>query len=89
MKIIKFGAFWCPGCLVMRKTWASIRDKYKDIEIIEYDYDNDKDKLTEYNIEKKLPVIIFIDKDNNEIKRLVGEQSEKELEKEILEVIEL
>lgn len=89
MKIIKFGAFWCPGCLVMKKTWVNIREKYNNIEIIEYDYDNDKDKLIEYNIEKKLPVIIFIDKDNNEIKRLVGEQTEKELEKVILEVGEL
>ncbi|HOZ54139.1 MAG TPA: thioredoxin family protein [Bacilli bacterium] len=89
MKIIKFGAIWCPGCLVMRNTWLNIRGKYKDIEIVDYDYDNDKDRLIEYSIEKKLPVIIFIDKDNNEVKRLVGEQSEKDLEKEILEVIDL
>ncbi len=89
MKIIKFGAIWCPGCLVMRNTWKNIREKYNTLEIIEYDYDNDKDMLEKYEIGKILPVIIFVDKNNNEVKRLLGEKKQEELEKEILEVIDL
>ena len=25
MKIVKIGAIWCPGCLVMKKVWNSQR----------------------------------------------------------------
>ena len=32
MKIIKVGAIWCPGCLVMKKVWNNI--------LKDYDYSN-------------------------------------------------
>ena len=31
MKIIKIGAIWCPGCLVMKKVWKNIITNYPDI----------------------------------------------------------
>ena len=49
MKIIKIGAIWCPACLVMRKVWKKIENDYK-LDILEYDYDIDNDKIGESNL---------------------------------------
>lgn len=78
MKIIKIGAVWCPGCLVMNKIWKNICNKY-ELDIISLDYDMDNIEVNKYNVGKILPVIIFMDNDNNEIERLVGEQKEGKL----------
>lgn len=78
MKIIKIGAIWCPGCLVMKKVWNNILKDY-DLDILELDYDMDSIEVGKYNISNVLPVIIFLDKDNNEIDRVIGEQKENYL----------
>jgi len=83
MKIIKIGAIWCPGCLVMKKVWKNIENDYNDIEIIDLDYDIDTDRIKEYNIGNILPVVIFLDKDSREIARLIGEQKENKLRETI------
>lgn len=78
MQIIKIGAVWCPGCLVMNKIWNNIL-KNNDLDIIELDYDMDSDLVSKYNIGQVLPVIIFINKDGVELERLIGEQKESKL----------
>lgn len=82
MRIIKIGAVWCPGCLVMKKIWNNIL-KENDLNILELDYDMDNDEVCKYNVGKILPVVIFLDNNGNELERLVGEQKENKL----LEVI--
>ena len=44
MRIIKIGAIWCPGCLVMRKIWNNIIKDYSELEIVELDYDMDNEE---------------------------------------------
>ena len=83
MQIIKIGAVWCPGCLVMKKVWNNVCNKY-DLNVIELDYDFDSDEVSKYDVGKILPVIIFKDDNGNELERLVGEQKENK----IIEVIE-
>ena len=83
MKIIKIGAVWCPGCLVMNKIWNKI-SKDNSLEIISLDYDMDSDDVRKYEVGKILPVIIFLDKNDCELDRLIGEQSENK----ILELID-
>lgn len=78
MKIIKIGAIWCPGCLVMKKTWKNILEKYPDLDITDLDMDMNSEEAKKYNPGKVLPVIIFL-KDNKELERLVGEQKETDL----------
>ena len=85
MKIIKIGAIWCPGCLVMRKIWNKIVVDYSELNITELDYDMDSDIVKEYNPGKVLPVVIFLDKNENEIERLIGEQKENILREKIEE----
>lgn len=83
MKIIKIGAVWCPGCLVMKKVWKNIMTDYENINIIEYDYDMDSEEVVKYNPGKILPVVIFMDKNNNEIDRIIGETKEEVLRRKI------
>jgi thiol-disulfide isomerase/thioredoxin len=85
MKVIKIGAIWCPGCLVMRPRWNEIEKEYSWLETINYDYDDDEEEVKKWNVGKTLPVYIFLDKEGNEITRLVGEHSKKKLEETILE----
>lgn len=84
MKIIKFNAIWCSGCIVMKKIMKEIEEEYKNIEIISYDYDMDDDMVKKYNIGSIIPVLIFLDEKDNEITRLIGEKTKKQ----IIETIE-
>ena len=78
MRIIKFSALWCPSCLIMNSRIKKIVGKY-NIDIVEYDYDIDEDMVSKYNVESILPVIILINNDGLEVKRVIGEVSLKEL----------
>lgn len=82
MKVIKVGAVWCSGCLVMRPRWQKIEKENPWLETHGYDYDNDNDNdiVEKYGLEKKkLPVCIFLDKNDAEITRMVGEIPKKKL----------
>jgi len=79
MKLIKIGAVWCPACLVMSSRINKIVKKYK-LELVNYDYDIDSEIVEKYNIGDVLPVLILLDDNNNEINRLIGEQSLTKLE---------
>lgn len=82
MKIIKITAVWCPGCLLMNKTFKKIKEQYPDIEIESYDYDIDEEEIKKYNIGNLLPVTIFINNDK-EVSRLIGERNFEEIEREL------
>ncbi|HPF83732.1 MAG TPA: thioredoxin family protein [Bacilli bacterium] len=84
MKIIKIGAMWCPGCIIMNKVWKQIKEKY-NIEIISYDIDMDSEEADKYNVGSTLPVIIFY-KNDNEYKRLIGEKKLEDIENVINEM---
>ena len=79
MKIIKIGAIWGPGCLVMKKVWKNIITNYPELDITEYDLDMDKEEVVKYNPGKTLPIIIFLDEDGLELERIIGEVKEEEL----------
>ena len=79
MKIIKIGAVWCPGCLIMKKVWNNIIKDYSNLEIINLDYDMDSEEVSKYNPGKVLPVVIFLDDNDQELERLIGEQKEETL----------
>jgi thiol-disulfide isomerase/thioredoxin len=79
MKILKFGAVWCPGCLVMKPRWKEIEVENVWLQTEYYDFDNDKEAVNKYNITDTLPTFIFLDKEDNEILRLNGEIDKDEL----------
>ena len=83
MKILKFNAIWCSGCLVMKKIMKEIEELYPNIEIESYDYDIDEEAVEKWNIGEIIPVLVFVDENNNELGRLIGEKTKKEIIKEI------
>ena len=85
MKILKFGAVWCSGCLVMKPRLEEINKEHEWLEIDYIDYDDDKEEVTKWAVKDILPTFIFIDKDGNEIVRLFGEKKKQELVNLILE----
>ena len=81
MKIIKITSLWCPSCLIVNETLNELKDQ---IEITNLDYDYDSEEVKKHNPGKILPVLIFVDKDNNELDRLIGEQEKNK----IIEIVE-
>lgn len=84
MKLIKIGAIWCSGCLVMNKVWNQLIKEYNfSYEI--YDIDMDEDEVEKYNVGEKLPVFIVMENDK-EIKRFIGEYSYSDMVNNLREV---
>lgn len=76
MKIIKVGALWCPACIITNNSLNKLKDKYNfDLEELDYDFDD----IEKYNIGETLPVLMFI-KDDEEVYRLIGEKTDKDIE---------
>ena len=73
MKVIKFGAVWCSGCLIMKPRWAEIEAENPWLQTEMHDFDQDKEAVEKYNINETLPTFVFLDKENNEFLRLNGE----------------
>lgn len=74
MHVIKIGAVWCNGCLVMRPRWQEIEAENPQLQTTYYDFDQDQEKIEKYHLEdSKLPTCIFVDKNGEEIERLHGE----------------
>ena len=79
MKVIKVGAVWCNGCIVMKPRWAEIEKENPELVTEFYDYDEHPEIVEKYQIDENLPVAIFLDDNGNEMKRLSGEVSKDEL----------
>ena len=65
-KIEKYSATWCGPCRVLAKTMKTVLQEYPDIELVEYDADNDEEKFEEKLI-KNVPQLYFYDQDGNKV----------------------
>jgi len=80
MKVIKIGAEWCSGCLVMRPRWEEIEKEHPTLRTEYWDFDKDRKKMGEYGVTSEvLPVCIFWDKEGGEVDRCEGEVEKKRL----------
>jgi thiol-disulfide isomerase/thioredoxin len=79
MKVIKIGAKWCPACLVMKPRWAEIEKENPWLQTEFYDYNDDSEKIKDFNVGKELPVFIYFDKEGNELERMIGEISKDKI----------
>lgn len=86
MKIVRISSSWCSSCIITYKNYKKLQEKYPEFEYEEFDFDEDEEVVNNLDIGNILPVIIVY-KDNKEIKRIVGEKNEKELIKEIEELV--
>ncbi len=79
MKVLKFGAVWCPGCLVMKPRWKEIEQEMPWLQTQYFEYDDSLETAKKYDVTEDLPVFIFLDRDDKEFLRLKGEVSKEEL----------
>jgi thiol-disulfide isomerase/thioredoxin len=80
MKVLKIGAVWCPGCLVMRSRWEKIEKEFPWLQTEYFEFDDRQDIMQKYNVAQDvIPVFIFLDKNGNEFKRVVGEAGKEDL----------
>jgi len=78
MKVLKFGAVWCGGCLVMKPRFEEIEKELPWLETEYFDVDENPEYVKNYNI-TDYPCFIFLDKTGKEFKRMYGEIDKKEL----------
>lgn len=83
MKVVKIGAIWCAGCIVMKPIWRDIESENPWLETTSYDIDDDEEKLQPYGNLQKLPLFIFFGKDDREVARFHGEISRNDFLKKI------
>jgi thiol-disulfide isomerase/thioredoxin len=79
MKVLKFGAVWCNGCVVMKPRWGQLEKEYPWLQTEFYDYDRDKDMVKKHSITDELPTVVFLDKNGNELLRMSGEISKEKI----------
>ena len=79
-KLLVVSAVWCPSCLILNKHLKKLKDEF-NIEIKKLDYDLDEEEIEKYNVGEKLPFIILLDENDNEINILIGEKSYDEITK--------
>ncbi len=82
MTIVKVSSIACASCIIINNTLERILENYK-VHIKEYDYDFDD---VPYEVGTVLPVLIFLDKDEKEYARLIGEVSYEQIEEKIKEL---
>jgi thiol-disulfide isomerase/thioredoxin len=79
MKILRFGADWCPACIVMRSVWSKVEDLAPWLQHEYHDYDSAVELVEQHAVSDKLPTFIFINNHDQEILRLQGEFSADKL----------
>ena len=78
MKVIKFGAVWCSGCLVMRPRWEKVEKENEWLKTEYFDIDEFPDTVEKFDLQE-YPTFIWFDKNDQEIDRKIGEISEREI----------
>ena len=84
MKLIKIGAIWCSGCLVMNNVLSKVMKNYT-FDYQEYDIDMNEEEAKTYNPGDTLPVFIVEEK-GQEITRFAGEYSYDEFVQKLKDV---
>ena len=77
MKILRFTASWCEPCKALSKTIDRI-DTEVPIQVI--DIDKEPELAQHFGI-RSVPTLVKIDEDKKEVERLVGMQSQADLDK--------
>lgn len=74
MKVIKIGATWCNGCIIMAPRFKEIEAENPWLDTQYYDFDLNAEEIEHLQIDvEKLPTFIFLDNNGNEIERITGE----------------
>lgn len=71
-KLWDFWATWCPPCKALKPTIEALATEYAGkIEIKSIDIDKNGELASKFGIQA-VPTLVFLDKDGNELSRIVG-----------------
>ena len=82
-RIEKYSATWCGPCQVLKKTLHDVLEDYPDIELEEYDADDNEEKFEEMGI-RNVPVMFFYNEEGHNVHGAHGAISANKI-KEILD----
>ena len=88
MRVLKFGAVWCPGCIIMKPIWEELEAEMSELKTEYFDIDENSDMAKQWEVSDEIPVFIFLDKEGREFARKKGQISKQELVEFILENLE-
>jgi len=63
-----------PGCRAIDKVISDAKIKYKDINFMMMDWSDKNPLIKKYQV-RFLPTVVFINKNNKEVRRIVGESA--------------
>lgn len=78
MKLLKFGAKWCPGCIIMKPRLEEIEKENSWLQTEYFDADENKDLVDKYEL-TDLPSFVFLDSNNTLIEKLSGVISKEKI----------
>jgi len=82
LTMIDFFAYWCGPCMKMKPAIDKLeKELHNDVEILSVDVDQEKGLSVKYGI-SAMPTLVFL-KNNKEVHRVVGYQTEGQLRKVI------
>jgi thioredoxin len=70
LKVLKFSASWCGPCKVLAPIFNQVRSEVSDVAFQEVDVDAESALAIQYKV-RGVPTIV-IEKDGQEVKRIVG-----------------
>ena len=79
MRVLKFGAVWCPGCIIMKPIWEEMEAEMSELKTEYFDIDENSDMAKQWEVSDEIPVFIFLDKEGKEFARKKGQISKQEL----------
>lgn len=79
MEILDFYADWCGPCQMMKPTMEEFEKAHSEIKVTAINIDEQEELAEKYEV-STIPCIVVL-KDGEEIRRAVGVQSLKKLEK--------
>lgn len=83
MKILKFKATWCGPCRILTSRLKGF--KACDVEELDVDDEKSYQLAAKFGI-RSVPTMVLVDDEGKELKRWVGLQDVKEVEKEVNEL---
>lgn len=70
LKVTKFSASWCQPCKVLAPIFNEVKSEVGDVMYQDVDVDQNSDLAIQYKV-RGVPTIV-IEKDGQEVKRIVG-----------------